>query len=49
MELNTTRPKIGQTIPFRNTRATIIAVYDFGTIDVEVNGKFYRVTGLSFI
>ncbi len=45
------RPKVGQTIDHHILgECVIIAVHDFGTLDVEDNlGNCYRVTGLDFI
>jgi hypothetical protein len=52
--VNCERPKIGDLCTVRNLACKIVAVRDFGTIDVEsidernLNAAF-RVTGLAFI
>ena len=47
--MNTTKPTIGQTITVYGQICTIVKVHPFGTIDVvAANGRYYRVTGLSF-
>lgn len=49
--LNTARPKVGQIIKDVNgQKAVIVKVHPFGTIDVRTeSGRFFRITGLSFI
>ena len=51
MELTTKKPKVNNyIIDSRLGKCKIIAVYSFGTLDVETKtGKCYRITGLSFI
>jgi len=49
-----TKPTIGQKIKInvygRLQTVTVLAVYKFGTIDIETeSGACYRVSGLSFI
>lgn len=47
--MNTNAPKIGQTIVVYGVTCTIVKIHPFGTVDVEApNGRYYRVTGLSF-
>ena len=48
--MNTTKPTIGQTITVYGQICTIVKVYRLGTVDVvSANGRYYRVTGLSFL
>lgn len=47
--MNTNRPVVGELMTVRGHIGTIIKVYPFGTVDVELaDGRCYRVTGLSF-
>ena len=50
-ELPTKKPSVNNYInDDRLGKCKIIAVYSFGTLDVETKtGKCYRITGLSFI
>lgn len=48
--MNTQKPVIGQTITVYGQICTIVKVYRLGTVDVvSANGRYYRVTGLSFL
>ncbi len=54
VSVNCERPKIGDLCTVRNLACKIVAVRDFGTIDVEsIDGRnlnaAFRVTGLAFI
>jgi len=43
------RPEVGQTVKMRGLHCLVIAVRDFGTIDIEApNGKCFRLSGLGF-
>lgn len=49
-----TKPIVGQkiTMPLfgKTQTVTVIAVYKFGTMDIETaTGKCFRITGLSFL
>ncbi len=49
-----TKPVVGQKINVsvygKLQAVTVVAVYKFGTIDIETDtGKHFRITGLSFI
>ena len=47
--MNTTSPKVGQYIVVYGKEMIIVRVLSAGTIDVKSpEGKFFRVTGLSF-
>jgi len=50
-KLSTKKPSVNNYISNdRLGKCKIIAVYSFGTLDVETKtGKRYRITGLSFI
>ena len=49
-KVNTTTPRIGQMTTVHGKPAVIVAVYRYGTIDVETaSGDCYRVSGLPFI
>ena len=41
-------PAIGMTYIVYGKVGTIVAIHPFGTIDVEVGDKAYRITGLAF-
>ena len=48
--MNTQKPVVGQTITVYGQICTIVKVYRLGTVDVvSANGRYYRVTGLSFL
>jgi hypothetical protein len=48
-QMNTTAPKIGQYIVVYGKEMIIVRVLSAGTIEVKSpEGKFFRVTGLSF-
>jgi|TARA_R110000744_G_scaffold359263_1_gene466543 hypothetical protein len=50
-KLTTKKPNVNNYINHDKLgKCKIIAAYSFGTLDVETKaGKFYRITGLSFI
>ena len=51
MSITHTRPTVGQITTVHGKRCRIVAVYKFGTIDVEAcdGSRAWRITGLAFI
>ena len=48
--MNTTSPKVGQTIIAFGKECIIVRVLPFGTIEIKSpEGKYFRMTGLSFL